>query len=157
MFYCSRVELMSIAPLRFHVFNVFYYYNKCSWYSSHISRCENMAEKGCLLWEVEENCNCAKEHKNAQTIIIIIIIIYLDNIFKRGKRGLQSRSTKSHKRFACMITQTGYEFYATVPLICIFCVCELQDKLSVNLSSNSTYRYQVWLRIIKINKVKYAC
>ena len=51
-----------------------------------------------------------KEHKNAQTIIIIIIIIYLDNILKRGKRGLQSRSTKSHKRFACMITQTDYEF-----------------------------------------------
>ena len=110
MFYFSRVELMRIAPLRFHVFNVFYYHKKCSWYSSHFSRCENMAEKGCLLWEVEENCNCAKEHKNAQTIIIIIIIIYLDNIFKRGKRGLQSRSTKSHKRFACMITQTGYEF-----------------------------------------------
>ena len=71
---------------------------------------KTMAEKGCLLWEVEENCNCAKEHKNAQTIIIIIIIIYLDNILKRGKRGLQSRSTKSHKRFACMITQTDYEF-----------------------------------------------
>ena len=46
-----------------------------------------MAEKGCLLWEVEENCNCAKEHKNAQTIIIIIIIIYLDNILREEKGG----------------------------------------------------------------------
>ena len=56
-----------------------------------------MAEKGCLLWEVEENCNCAKEHKNAQTIIIIIMIIYLDNIFKRGKGGC-NHEAQNHKK-----------------------------------------------------------
>ena len=110
MFYFSRVELMRIAPLRFHVFYVFIIIISVHdiHHIFHVKK--TMAEKGCLLWEVEENCNCAKEHKNSQTIIIIIIIIYLDNILKRGKRGLQSRSTKSHKRFACMITQTDYEF-----------------------------------------------
>ena len=43
-----------------------------------------------------------KEHKNAQTIIIIIIP---RQYLKRRKR-VQSPSTKSHKRFACKITQT---------------------------------------------------
>ena len=106
MFYFSRVELMRIAPLRFHVFYVFIIIISVHDIHHIFHVVKTMAEKGCLMWEVEENCNCAKEHKNAQTIIIIIIIIYLDNILKRGKRGLQSRSTKSHKRFACKITQT---------------------------------------------------
>ena len=106
MFYFSRVELMRIAPLRFHVFYVFIII--ISVYDIHhiFHVKKTMAEKGCLLWEVEENCNCAKEHKNAQTIIIIIIP---RQYLKRRKR-VQSPSTKSHKRFACMITQTDYEF-----------------------------------------------
>jgi hypothetical protein len=97
------------------------------------SRCKNLAEKGtfCGKWKI---AIAQRKHKNAQTIIIIIIP---RQIFWKEK-GVQSRSTKSYKRFACKITKS----YDSIPFL-FLCICASRLH-SVNLYSNSTYRYRMY-------------